>query len=87
MSDLTAKLITWYFTNKQTIDALKDDQYVLELEERVKDIIKVGRYVWDNPEVQKLLKSLKSEFPLSDKPLFTADTKGPNPLNAKGDIR
>jgi hypothetical protein len=92
MSDLTVKLMTWYFSNKQTIDALKDDQYVVELEERIKDIIKVGRYVWDKPEVQKLMKSLKAEFPLAaeDKPLFTADTtkkKSANPLEAKGDVR
>jgi hypothetical protein len=92
MSDLTVKLVTWYFSNKGSIDALKDDQYVLELEERIKDIVKVGRYVWDNPEVQKLVKSLKAEFPLGegDKPLFTADTtkkKSANPLEAKGDIR
>jgi hypothetical protein len=96
MSDFTAKIITWYFTNKGAIDELKQDQYVLELEERIKDLLKVGRYVWDNPQTQKLVKSFKAEFPLEDKPLFTADTsldtragpkKSANPLSAKGDMR
>jgi hypothetical protein len=50
----------------------------------------VGRYVWDNPQTQKLVKSFKAEFPLEDKPLFTADTtkkKSANPLDAKGDVQ
>lgn len=88
MTELTGKLLTWYFQNKADIDALKEDQYVLEFEERLKDLVKVGTHVWAKPEVQKLYKSLKAQFPVQEeKPLFNASVKSANPLDAKGDQR
>jgi hypothetical protein len=92
MNETTMKLVTWYFTNKQVIDQVKDDQYVLELESRLKDIVKVASHVWANPEVKKLWASLKETLDLGkDDALFNVDTQrgahGANPLDAKGDIR
>jgi hypothetical protein len=91
MSEATIKLVTWYFTNKAIIDQVKDDQYVQELETRVKDLAKVASHVWANPDVKKLWASLKEALDMgADKPLFTEDTRkgahGANPLNAKGDL-
>jgi hypothetical protein len=59
VSETTIKLVTWYFTNKATIDQVKDDQYVQELETRVKDLVKVASHVWANPDVKKLWASLR----------------------------
>jgi hypothetical protein len=94
VSETTIKLVTWYFTNKATIDQVKDDQYVQELETRVKDLVKVASHVWANPDVKKLWASLREALDIgntADVPLFTADTQkgahGVNPLHAKGDLR
>jgi hypothetical protein len=93
VSETTLKLATWYFTNKELIDRVKDDQYVQELQARGKEITKISSHVWANPDVKQLWESLRDTLGIGreDAPLFTADTNKPqgahgaNPLNAKGD--
>lgn len=99
MGDLIPKLMTWYFSNKAAIDAAKGNQYIAAMQtelkdpvfvSKLKDLLKVASAAWREPEIVKVVDSLKAEFGWNkeDAPIITFETKGdPNPLHAKGDVR